>query len=335
MDSNYRFTAAEDHLLLALRDQGHYTGDFIAQILDRSEWALKHRYHMLHNGLKSMNPRGKGKMEIRSFQKLHKSKSKPGWTPKRDYDLMASYRKGDDWLEISHKLTPFNAPECLARWVSFNPQARYPFKTEMDFRWTIEDINTLLSMKREGRTWVEIAQALPWDVMQCRKHWFTNHWFAFIFWFPDGRNFQDQPQFWQQKIGVHPHQYAPQWYNINTTADPRSLKRIRGWDRDPREDEDVLEISEERYLKESFKNTERPSKPKKPSDKTAPKKPSDNTAPKKPKHNKRDALGFGHTTTKWPGDVGQAGYMLEQAEIERYMIINPRHAAERQNYGYR
>ena len=328
MDSNYRFTAAEDQLLLALRDQGHYTGDFIAQILDRSEWALKHRYHMLHNGLKSMNPRGKNKMEIRNFQKLHMSKAYPGWTPKRDYDLMMSYRKGDDWLEISHKLTPFNAPECLARWLSFNPQAKYPFKTEMDFRWTIQDINALLSMKREGRSWVEIAKALPWDIMQCRKHWYTNHWLAFIYWFPDGRNFQDRPQFWQQKIGVHPHQYTPHWHNINTTASLTDKDRKHlGLERE-KDDDDVMEISEERYRAESFKNTKRPANPKTPYDKTA---------PKKPKSSKRDALGFSHMLANWPEmvGVGEASYMLEQAEQERYGLINPRHAAERQNYRYR
>ena len=391
MNSNYRFTVVEDQLLLALRDQGHYNGDFIAQILGRGEWALKHRYRMLHSGGTSTNPRGRGKMEVRSYEKLRMSKGVKGWTPRRDYVLQALHSEGHDWVEISYKLPPYNGPECLARWLSLNPQARYPFKTHVDFLWTIQEINKLLSMKREGRSWGEIAKALPWDETQCRKHWLTNHWSLFIHWLPDGRNFRDpetqcrkywftnhwsqftywlpddrnfrDPQSWQPKVGAHPHE---QGHNINTTARSTDKYRKAGRERE-REDEfaktwdeaqvrrkaalnrnqglgattglnskdteaetsneEVGEISEARYRKEITRGVNDGfEQPKRKASATMPK---DKTASKKPKTSKQDA----ERGTEMEDD-GEARYMLEQAEQERYRIIHPKHAAERQSYRY-
>ena len=395
MNSNYRFTAVEDQLLLALRDQGHYNGDFVAQILGRGEWALKHRYRMLHSGGTSTNPRGRGKMEVRSFEKLRMSKGVKGWTPRRDYVLQKLHSEGHAWVEISYKLPPYNGPECLARWLSLNPQARYPFKTAIDFCWQIQEINTLLSMKREGRSWGEIAKALPWNQTQCRKHWLTNHWFEFIHWLPDGRNFRDpemqcrkywftdhrsqftywlpddknfrDPQSWQPKVGAHPHESIPQGHESNTTA--RSTKKHRKARRERKmEDgfveswneaqvrrkaaldrikglgattglnnknakaetgnEDVEEISEARYKKGTARGITKGLEQQK--RKASAIKPKDKTASKRPKTSKQDTERESETE-----DAGEARYMLEQAEDERYRIIHPKHAAERQLYRYR
>ena len=366
MNSNYRFTAVEDQLLLALRDQGHYNGDFIAQILGRGEWALRHRYRMLYSGGTSTNPRGRGKMEVHSFEKLRMPKGVKGWTPRRDYELQKLHFEGHDWVEISYKLPPYNGPECLARWLSLNPQARYPFKTAIDFCWQIQEINMLLSMKREGRSWGEIAKALPWNETQCRKHWFTNHWSEFIHWLPDDRNFRD-PQSWQPKVGAHPHEYIPQGHNSNTTARSTdkhrkaarerkseegfveswneaqvrrkaALDRIQGLGattglnnknaKGEKANEDVEEISKARYRKETTRGINNSFEQKK--RKASAIKPKDKTASKKPKTSKPDAERESETD-----DAGEARHMLEQAEDERYRTIRPKHAAERQLYHYR
>lgn len=369
MDSNYRFTAAEDQLLLALRDQGQYNADFIAQILGRGEWALKHRYQMLHNGLKSMNPRGKGKTEVHILRKVKKSEARYGWTPRKDYILENLYFEGHDWLYISERLAPYNAPECIDRWLRRNPQARYPFKTEIDFQWTARESNKLISMKKEGRTWGEMAKAFPWDDTQCRKHWYTNHWFVFIDWFPNGRNFRDRPQFWQQKVGRHPPDYKPQGQIVQNTAGSRYNDRnsgrfsdremeklyVKDWNErkvkpkaDPNQnrnlgdtaglnpkdakgktaDEDVMEISEEQYKRGIAADALLSLSQQKPNANAI--KPKDKPAPQKAKTSNRDAQRESEMN-----DGGEARYMLEQAEDERYRLIHPRHAAERQSYRFK
>ena len=220
MKFNYCFTAAEDHLLLALRDQGHYNWDFIVQITGRGEWALKQRHYILHKGLRRMEPRGRGKIGLHNIRNLRMSKVPHGWMPQKDEELQMLHFQGHDWLEIAYKLPPYNGPECLARWLSLNPEAKYPYKTEMDFRWKFEDVKKLVSMKKGCKSWEEMAKAIPWDVTNCRKYWYSHFWFAFNYWFPDGRNFRDQPQFWHHKVPEQQERYKSQGQNIKNTAEP-------------------------------------------------------------------------------------------------------------------
>ena len=364
MNSSYRFTAIEDQLLLALRDQGHYNWDFIEQISGRGEWALKHRYSMLHKGWRRMDPRGKGKMGVHTIRKLKMSKVPYGWTPKKDKDLQMLRFQGHDWLEISYGVPPYNGPECLARWLRLNPAAKYPFKTETDFRWTLEDVEKLLSMKKKGRSWEEMAEAIPWGGTECRKYWCSNHWYAFMYWFPDGRNFRDQPQFWQQKVREHPHKYKPQGQNIKNTAEPRDKdckggrKRDRADDylektderqvkhkadlngdeslganaalndQDAEEETDVEEISEEQYRNEIARGADHGGK--KERHKANATRRKGKTASASSRISKENAERENEML-----DAGEAGWMLEQAEDERYGLIHPRHASERQSYRFK
>ena len=308
MNSSYCFTAIEDQLLLALRDQGHYNWDFIEQISGRGEWALKHRYDMLHKGLRRMDPRGKGKMGVHTIRKLKMSKVPYGWTPKKDEDLQILHFKGHDWLEISYEIPPYNGRECLDRWLSLNPEAKYPFKTEMDFRWTLEDVRKLLSLKKAGRSWGETAKVMPWDETQCRKYWCSNHWYAFMYWFPDGRNFRDQPQFWQQKVQERPHKYKTQGQNIKNIAELN--------DEDAEEEtdnEDVEEISEERYRKDIARGADNGGKGQKRKE-TATRR-EHKPASKKVKPSKQDA-----EREKEMLEADVASWMMELAEVRRREI---------------
>lgn len=183
MNSSYPFSAVEDQLLLALRDQGHYNWDFIKRHYpDRKEWSLKQRHRILHQGLKRIEPRGSGKIGL---LRLRKAKKLPfldrPWTPADDHELQKLHFQGNDWLQISYAFPPRNAPECLTRWLRINPKAQYPFKTEMSPLWIRDAVKAL-------------------DRPKCRKYWFSTRWRAFIYWFPDGRNFRDRPGYGQWKV---------------------------------------------------------------------------------------------------------------------------------------
>ena len=366
MNSGYCFTAVEDQLLLALRDQGHYNWDLIEQVTGRGEWALKHRYDMLHKGLRRMDPRGKGKMGVHTVRKLKMSKVPHGWTPRKDEDLQILHFEGHAWLEISYKLPPYNGPECLARWLSLKPEAKYPYKTEMDFRWTFEEVKKFVSMKKEGRSWEEMAKGIPWNGAECRKYWCSHHWFAFIYWFPDGRNFRDQPWFWQHKVPAQQYKYSPQGQNIKNTAEPRDKDRKGGKETEregesgkktdegqvkhkadlngneslgdtaePKDEdaergmdnEDVKEISEERYGEEIARSADNGGKEKKHKDNATRRKGK--TASKKAKPSKQDAKREEEML-----EDDEASWMLEQAEDEKYGLIHPRHASERQSFRF-
>ena len=149
------------------------------------------------------------------------------WTPKDDYELRKLHFQGNDWLTISYAFAPWNAPECLARWLRINPNARYPFKTEMDAHWIREATKNLEQAK-------------------CRKYWFSTRWRAFIHWFPDGRNFRDRPGYERQKV---------RGKEEEDRRRRRNRKRIRrevAWERERERDRERLDAGEARYLLEQM-----------------------------------------------------------------------------------
>ena len=227
MNPTYPFTAVEDQLLLALRDQGHYNWDLIKRHFpDRKVWALKQRHHMLHQGFNRMEPRGKrGLLTLRRWKMLP-FRYRP-WTPKDDYELQKLHFKGNDWLQISYAFPPWNAPECLTRWLRINPAARYPFDTEMDIHWIHDAVKNLEQAK-------------------CRKYWFSTRWRGFIYWFPDGRNFRDRPEYEQQKARGKAEEDRRR---------KRNRKRIRREEARERERvraRELLDAGEARYLLEQM-----------------------------------------------------------------------------------
>ena len=127
-----------------------------------------------------MEPRGKRYPTLRKIKMLsfwHKT-----WTQKDDYELQKLHFEGKDWLQISYALPPWNGPGCLDRWLRINPNARYPFKTEMSNPlWIVQNVKTL-------------------NHANCRKYWFSTRWRAFMYWFPDGRTFRDRPEYEQWKV---------------------------------------------------------------------------------------------------------------------------------------
>ena len=227
MNPTYPFTAVEDQLLLALRDQGHYNWDFIKRhYSDRTKWALKRRYHMLHQGIDRMEPRGnRGLLPLRK-RKLLPFRHRP-WTPKDDYELQKLHFKGTDWLQISYAFPPYNAPECLTRWLHINPNARYPFETEMD------------------AYWIRDAVKIP-DQAKCRKYWYHTRWRAFIYWFPDGRNFRDRLEYELWKVRGKKEEDRRRKRNRKRIRREEARERERAWQRER------LDAGEARYLLEQM-----------------------------------------------------------------------------------
>ena len=148
--------------------------------------------------------------------------------------------KGNNWLDVSNELPPYNGPECLHRWLKLNPEAKYPYEMEMDTCWKVKKV---VSMRNEGRSWGEIAKVIPWDQTKFRKFWFSHYWGTFIYWFPNGRNFQDRPQFWRHKVCGQPCNYEPQGQNMENTAEPRA--EGRAGERERRREAEYVEKMDE------------------------------------------------------------------------------------------
>ncbi len=366
MNSRYCFTAIEDQLLLALRDQGHYNWDFIKRVhSDRAEWTLIQRYYKLHKGLSGMDPSGEEKRDLSAIQKAKMLRVRHGWTLQKDEELQMLHSRGNDWLEISYELSPHNGLECLNRWLILNPDAKYPYKTEMDTNWRPEEVKKLVSMGKEGRSWGEIAEAISWDQTTCRKYWFSHYWYTFIYWFPDGRNFRDRPQYWQQKVRGQPYEYDLLGQNMQDTAEPRD-EDCEGEREREREDEyvkkmdqgqlqhkadlngdenvdDTAELNDEdaegetddEYKEEICKRRDRKEEIVEGADHDGKEeRHKDNATRLKNKIASEDAKTSEEDAERENEilDAGEARWMLEQAEDEKNSMIRASHAFERQSF---
>ena len=141
-----RWTEEEERLLLALREQ-RKSWDEIADYFPERTWrALQARYLKL-----TRDP----SMPKKSRKKAVK------WTPKEE-ELLIELRdgRGLSWNEIDQHF-PGRGWSALESKYYYLKRGRPAPETVLDESWTPEEYDQLMTLKKEGKSWREIAEAMP------------------------------------------------------------------------------------------------------------------------------------------------------------------------------
>lgn len=111
------------------------------------------------------------------------------WTQYEDEQLEDLHLAGNNWLTISLRMSGPTVGDCLLRYLEKHGSLPYPCPTASKFPWAPAEIETLVSMRNNGKDWDEIASQLSsHDGLDCRNYWYNNHWDTYRRCFPDGQH---------------------------------------------------------------------------------------------------------------------------------------------------
>ena len=140
------WTEKEERLLLDLREQGKPWDEIADYFPERTWLALEARYLKL-----TRDP---------SVPKKRRKKA-DRWTPKEE-ELLIELRDGRrlPWNEIDQHFPSRGWKALRAKYYQLKRGRPAP-KTILDRSWTPEEYDQLMTLKKEGKSWKEIAEAMP------------------------------------------------------------------------------------------------------------------------------------------------------------------------------
>lgn len=154
---SWPWTSSGEQLLFALRRAGYNVNEVSVEFPERTRNAVMKRSHSM------------------GFPLDHKADH--SWTQLEDQQLRNLHRAGVCWKSIAESIPKPSAGVCLVRYLELYGSLSYPCATISAFPWTPQEIECLVGMRENGKTWDEIALQLPGHVDgECRRYWYNNHW---------------------------------------------------------------------------------------------------------------------------------------------------------------